>query len=172
MDQNIFESLKFLSPPLTEAIRLSGTSRVTLVAKVDQENANINVVIVDYGLNTVVKYNQRLSAKDCWGESAGQDSACYYKRQNATEEKDRKIVSYGVLSAKHWKSLEETNYLTPGEWYSFEFDIFSTDHIFKEGHQIGIVIHNNYIFNKVPLTVTVDLAKTKITIPLVDKSDS
>ncbi|MEW1846796.1 CocE/NonD family hydrolase C-terminal non-catalytic domain-containing protein [Nonomuraea angiospora] len=50
--------LAFLTPPLKNAMRLSGTPTVSLKVKLDKPTANLGVLLVDYGQDTRINYRE------------------------------------------------------------------------------------------------------------------
>jgi X-Pro dipeptidyl-peptidase len=68
----------------------------------------------------------------------------------------------------------------PGETYEFSFDLYPTDYIFEEGHQIAVVIVSSYRTllcpgeapgcnapNENRPTVTLNVNNSRVTLPIV-----
>ncbi|MCF6408808.1 Xaa-Pro dipeptidyl-peptidase [Pseudalkalibacillus salsuginis] len=138
--------LIFLSPELTNNIRISGVPQMDISAKIDKENTNLTALIVDYGTDTRVDHRSRgegirtLDQENCWGQSSDVDDACYKITEKTTHEASYEIVTQGWLDAQNWKSLDSTDLLKPGKSYRFKWDALPEDYVFKPGHRIGIII--------------------------------
>jgi X-Pro dipeptidyl-peptidase len=67
--------------------------------------------------------------------------------------------------------LRESEALTAGEVYSFEWDIFAEDFVFARGHRLGIVIAGSDPDWTIPdpsgAQVTAKLGSSKVSIPIV-----
>ncbi|MEO3863206.1 CocE/NonD family hydrolase C-terminal non-catalytic domain-containing protein [Acrocarpospora sp. B8E8] len=184
--------LAFLTPPLENAMRLSGTPSVSLRLKLDKPTANLGVLLVDYGQDTRIDYRalgptfdeglKFIGGEDCVGQSTADDDGCYLKGGDNTAISDFNVVTRGILDAQNHKSLSRSTPLTPGKPYQITWKLLPQDYEFKAGHRLGLVLTGtNDDFNldeagtgtgtdAEPGTgakVTVDLAGTSISLPLV-----
>ncbi|GAA3574511.1 Xaa-Pro dipeptidyl-peptidase [Nonomuraea rosea] len=185
--------LAFLTPPLKDAMRLSGTPSVSLRLKLDKPTANLGVLLVDYGTDTRINYRERgataaeglkfIGGEDCVGQSTADDDGCYLKAGDNTAASDFNVVTRGILDAQNHRSLSRSTPLTPGKAYQITWKMLPQDYEFKAGHRLGLVLTGaNDDFNldesgngtgadAEPGTgaeVTIDLAGTSITLPLVN----
>ena len=67
----------FLTAPLLQDIRISGTPFVSLSASADQIDTNVGALLVDWGTDTRVQWNvgdgiRTLTTEDCWGETSAE----------------------------------------------------------------------------------------------------
>ncbi|WP_037935736.1 CocE/NonD family hydrolase [Streptosporangium roseum] len=184
--------LAFLTPPLKNVMRLSGTPSVSLRLKLDKPTANLGVLLVDYGRDTRINYRERgatsaeglkfIGGEDCVGESTADDDGCYLRAGDNTATSDFHVVTRGLLDAQNHKSLSRQAPLTTGKPYQITWKMLPLDYEFKAGHRLGLVLTGtNDDFNidetghgtgtdAEPGTgakVTVDLADTSISLPLV-----
>ncbi|MEU5869611.1 CocE/NonD family hydrolase [Nonomuraea sp. NPDC047529] len=184
--------LAFQTPPLENATRLSGTPSVSLRLKLDKPTANLGVLLVDYGTDTRINYRERtatsaeglkfLGGEDCVGQSTADDDGCYLRAGDNTATSGFHVVTRGILDAQNHKSLSRQEPLTPGKSYQITWKTLPLDYEFKAGHRLGLVLTGaNDDFNldvtgngsgddAEPGTgakVTVDLAGTSISLPLV-----
>lgn len=169
--------LLFLSKPLSQEVRFSGTPKVELKFATNAEDTNFTGYLVDYGTDTRVNHESRgegittLSEEDCWGESFGADDACYKKTVKSTHTSDYEIVTRSWMDAQNWKSLSVTDILQPNKRYNIRWDALPEDYVFKPGHQIGIVIAGSDDNWTVPDTTkaqnTIFLNKSSISLPIV-----
>lgn len=170
--------LAFLSPRLTEAVRLSGTVEVDIRARVDRPDTNLTALLVDYGADNrfpVSSEGSRTGRKEtCWGASTRADDACYRETHVPVRKANVHIVSRGWLDARHHGSLRSNTPLIPGQTYRFRWEIFGDDHTFAPGHRLGIIIAGSDFGWTIPdpnhATVTVELGKTKVIFPVVGGS--
>ena len=144
--QNPFDEqdtrLVFMTDELTEAVRVSGTPKVSLRATIDGSNAHLGAYLVDYG--TATRTNWRtgggildLNTVSCFGEGTAIDTGCYRDVERRTRTRDFEVVTRGWANAQFVAG--ETSF-DPEESYRLEWDIQTNDYVFEAGHRIGIVI--------------------------------
>ncbi|MFI6538825.1 CocE/NonD family hydrolase [Nonomuraea sp. NPDC050547] len=184
--------LAYLTPPLKKAMRVSGTPTVSLRLKLDKPTANLGVLLVDYGQDTRINHRERgatsgeglkiIGGEDCVGQSTADDDGCYFKAADNTAVSGFHVVTRGVLDAQNHKSLSRQTPLTPGKPYQITWKMLPQDYEFKAGHRLGLVLTGaNDDFNLdtsgngsgtdvepgTGARVTVDLAGTSVSLPLV-----
>jgi X-Pro dipeptidyl-peptidase len=190
----------FLSPPLKTDLRLSGTALADIAASLGQTQANISVILAEYGVTQQVSRSDEgvsnLSTRSCWGVSAtgttcegaelgaactspgnNVEHACYLnttKPLTTTSATSGWRVSRGILDSRNRDSLwfEDASPVTVGEKYHFRFPTMPTEHTFKAGSRIGIIVggtntgqvQSGQATNNVP--VTLDTRISKVTLPI------
>ncbi|WP_327586062.1 CocE/NonD family hydrolase [Nonomuraea sp. NBC_00507] len=184
--------MAYLTPPLKNATRLSGTPTVSLRLKLDKPTANLGVLLVDYGTDTRINYRETtrtaaqglkfIGGETCVGQSTADDDGCYLKAGDNTATSDFNVVTRGIMDAQNHKSLSRSTPLTPGKPYQITWNMLPQDYEFKAGHRLGLVLTGtNDDFNLdetgngtgvdvepgTGAKVTVDLAGTSISLPLV-----
>ena len=184
--------LAFLTPPLKNATRLSGTPTASLKLKLNKPTANLGVLLVDYGQDTRINYRERtatsaeglkiLGGEDCVGESTADDDGCYFTAGDNTATSDFNLVTRGILDAQNHTTLSHQTPLIPGKSYQITWKLLPQDYEFTPGHRLGLILTGtNDDFNLdaggnntgddvepgTGATVTVDLAHTKLSLPLV-----
>ncbi|MFI9845528.1 CocE/NonD family hydrolase C-terminal non-catalytic domain-containing protein [Nonomuraea sp. NPDC051941] len=184
--------LAYLTPPLQNAMRLSGTPSVSLRLKLDKPTANLGVLLVDYGTDTRIDYLENsltaaqgltfIGGESCVGQSTAQDDGCYLKAGDNLETSGFNVVTRGILDAQNHESLSRSTPLTLGKPYQIAWKMLPQDYEFKAGHRLGLVLTGtNDDFNKdvsgngtgadvepgTGAKVTVDLAGTSVSLPLV-----
>jgi X-Pro dipeptidyl-peptidase len=121
-----------------------------------------------------------IDGKDCIGEGTPEDDGCYRRAADNTITSDFQMISRGILDAQNYRSLNYSTPLTPGNAYQIAWKMLPQDYEFKAGHRLGLVLKGtNDDFNiglnvgdpdAEPGTgakVTVDLAGTSVSLPLV-----
>ena len=136
------ERLVFMTDELSEAVRISGETTISLRATSAQEEATFSAYLVDYGTATRTNYDSgggvgNLPTITCFGQGTELDTGCYPDVQRNTRTRDFEIVARGWASATH---VTGEDALVPGEPYRIEWDIMTDDWVFPAGHRIGIVI--------------------------------
>ncbi|HYI46262.1 MAG TPA: Xaa-Pro dipeptidyl-peptidase [Actinomycetota bacterium] len=169
--------LLFLTKRLRRSVRLSGRIKVNMRASVDQVDTNFTALLVDYGTSTRIDHEgagegvQNTNEESCHGESTEADDACYIVVKERTHQAPYEIVSRGWLDAKHHQSLRQSETLIPGEVYTFKWEIFAEDYVFKKKHQLAIVIAGSDASWTIPdesqANITVQLGSSKIKLPIV-----
>jgi X-Pro dipeptidyl-peptidase len=170
--------LVFLSEPLEEDLRVSGTPRVELEASSSLDEAYFGAILVDYGPKTRISrtsdgvISDPSGAETCWGESSATDDACYRVTTTLTTEADQWRVSKGILDGQNRYSLAFARPMTPGRLYDIEFPMMPNDYLFPAGNRIGVVLVGSYrSYSAVRLqsrpTITVDTKLSRIELPIV-----
>ena len=166
----------FLSEPLEQPLRLSGTPYVRLRAAADKVDTNLGALIVDYGTRTQISRTgdgiTTTSTESCWGETTAADDACYKEVVKAVTTVAEWRVAKGILDAVNRDSLTSPTALEPGRFYDFVWDLLPNDYTFEAGHRIGIIIVGSYPgypsqADSSAATITVDLRRSRISLPLV-----
>ncbi|URT71658.1 Xaa-Pro dipeptidyl-peptidase [Cytobacillus firmus] len=171
------DRLAFLSPQLKEDVRLSGIPEISLRAKVDKEDSNLTVLIVDYGTDTRINHEgpgegvRTLDTETCWGESSSTDDACYKETEKTTHTAPYEVVTRGWFDPQNWKTIEQDDPLKEGKNYKFEWGALPEDYVFKEGHRIGIIIAGSDRRRAIPSTTgatfEVKMGQSYISLPVV-----
>ena len=134
--------LLYISPILKEDIHISGLANITIKAASSKAAVNLSVYLVSLP----------------WNKG---------KRAKITDN----IITRGWADLQNYKSLTKSKPLKVGKFYEMTFDLQPDDQIIKKGQQIGLMIFssdNNYTLLPKPGTeLTIDLERTKITIPIV-----
>lgn len=168
----------FLSPPLVRDLRISGTPRVEIAASLSTTQSNLGAALVDYGPSTPVTRSgdgiANTTTRTCWGEPTrlpGDHDACYLEVTKPTESVGSWRVARGILDSSNRNSLTSPTPVVPGQTTSFGWPLYPQDHVFKAGHQIGIVLVGDYRTFSVPgtpgATITVDATRSKLTLPVL-----
>jgi X-Pro dipeptidyl-peptidase len=169
--------LVFLSPPLEDDLRISGTPVVNLTASSSLDEAYFGAILVEYGPSTQNDrtgdgIRQTTLPEECYGESSEHDDGCYrpiaYRPINVTQWR----VTKGILDGQNRNSITTAESLTPGEMYEISFPMLPEDYTFSAGNQIGVVIVGSYrsysaerIFSRP--TITVDTKISHISLPVL-----
>lgn len=171
------EKAGFLTVPLSHAVRLSGSSRVTVTATPTTTSAHLSAVLVDIGPDTIRDYADRaegiatLTDRTCWGESTAGDSACFKKTEAKTAAVDYTVVSRGWADLGHHAWPADGVPLVPGRAYTITLDLAATDHVVPAGHRLALIIAGTDKDLIDPPsttpTLTVDLSRTTAKVPLV-----
>jgi X-Pro dipeptidyl-peptidase len=169
--------LAYVSAPIPADLRLSGTPTVSVRAKLDKPDANLTGLLVDYGTDTRVDHLgpgsgiRTLTTEDCWGDSTATDDACYRQTQTTTVSSPLNVVARGWIDAQNRASLSHPTPLVPGQNYRIRWTTLPQDYVFKAGHRLALVLAGTDLDlnTETPsgAQVTVDLAGTSITVPVV-----
>ena len=134
--------LLYVTPTLKKDVHISGTATITIKAASSKKAVNLSVYLVSLPWNNG-------------------------RRAKITDN----IITRGWADLQNHKSLTKSAPLKPGKFYEMTFDLQPDDQIIKKGQQIGLMIFSSdseYTLLPKPGTeLTVDLKKTKISIPIV-----
>lgn len=134
--------LIYITPELTEDLHISGLAEVKIKLAVNKPAANLSVWLVSLP----------------WQEG---------RRSKITDN----IITRGWADPQNHTSLTESEPLTPGEFYTFSFDLQPDDQIISKGQHIGLVIFSSdrefTLWPEPGTELTVDLDETSISLPVV-----
>ena len=134
--------LLYVSPVLKEDVHISGLPKITVRAASSKPAVNLSVWIVSLP----------------WNEGSN------------TKITDN-IITKGWADLQNYKSISESMPLKPGQFYDMSFDLQPDDQVIKKGQQIGLMIfssdNEHTILPKPGTTLTIDLHKTTLTLPIV-----
>ena len=172
----------FLTAPLLQDVRISGTPTVSLRAAADQIDTNLGALLLDWGTDTRVNYSTgdgilTLATEDCWGETSPADDPCYRQTQTRTIVNTTERVTKGILDARNRNSLTTPTDLVPGEEYMFDWPFLPEDYIFKAGHRIAFVVVGSYpgygsTADQTRANITINLTKSILELPVVGGEDA
>ncbi len=138
--------LLFVTAPLSDDLRISGTPEVTIRLASSKPAANLSVWLVSLP----------------WEE--GKEVAIYDN-----------IITRGWADPQNHQSIHKSEKLIPGQFYSVSFDLMPDDQVIRKGQQIGLMIFSSdkeFTLRPEPGTVlTIDLNSTQITLPVVGGAD-
>jgi len=133
----------FLSPPLAEPVRISGTPVVQLDASANKTSTHLGAILVDYGpafprVSRTSDGVQTLTTSNSWGQASATDNGCYKdvgERIDTTSVRWR--VTKGVLDAGHRTSRLATTPIVADQRYPFSFPLLPNDYTFPAGTGSG-----------------------------------
>jgi X-Pro dipeptidyl-peptidase len=174
----------FLSPPLTQPLRISGTPRVDLQASVSTTQSNLGVALVDYGAGSHITRNADGISNDttstCWGQNSSRMIAgvpvdydnCYREVTKPTVSATAWRVARGVLDSSNRDSLTTPALLTADTTTRFRWPLYPTDYVFPAGHQIGVILVGDYrdvavASGNSSVRITLDAKRSKVVLPIV-----
>ncbi|GKQ42031.1 Xaa-Pro dipeptidyl-peptidase [Streptomyces sp. A012304] len=167
----------FTTGPLTEDLRLSGSSRVTVTATPTTTTAHLSAVLVDLGPDTIRDYAASgegittLTEGTCWGASTPGDSACFKETRARTTDVDHTVVSRGWADLGTHADPGKGRPLTPGRAYTITLDLGATDHVVPAGHRLALIVAGTDKGLIDPPssrpTLTLDLSRTSARVPFV-----
>ncbi|MGW5170391.1 Xaa-Pro dipeptidyl-peptidase [Streptomyces nodosus] len=181
IDRSTEEKAGFVTQPLAEPLRISGSSEVTVTATSTAASANLSAVLVDLGPATIRDYDSAglgistLTGQNCWGASTAGDSACYKKTAADPMHVTSTVFSRGWGALGTAASALEVRPLTPGKPYTLTLTLASTDHVVPAGHRLALVVagtDNGLVSHAADRsTITLDLAHTSLRLPVAGQPD-
>jgi X-Pro dipeptidyl-peptidase len=166
----------FVTGALPLDLRMSGAPTVDVRVKLDQPTANLTALLVDFGQDTRVDWRTgqgitTLAEESCHGDAVATDDGCYRKTVTNVADRPLEIVARGWIDVQNRDSLSESAPLPIGTYGSVRWKTLPHDYIFKKGHRLALVLAGTDSSMSeeaaTGATVTVDLARSKVTVPLV-----
>jgi X-Pro dipeptidyl-peptidase len=191
----------FLSQPLKRDVRLSGTAQLELEASLSTEQSNLGVLVVDYSATPFTMVSRsgegitQTDTRTCWGAASDGtpctigdtctappetvDHACYREVSKRTQDVTQWRVTRGGLDSSNRDSLwyQSARPVRIDKDYRFPIPTMPTEHTFKAGHRIGIIVTGHLIGRTdaieggPPATngsvITVDAQHSKVELPIV-----
>jgi X-Pro dipeptidyl-peptidase len=167
--------LAFLSPELSEPVRISGEGHVTVDARFSGDRATLTALLVDYGeaerlQHTVDGGLVNLPTRSCFGEGTEADTGCYADVGLRTHVAPFEVVTRG-WSYPTFQAGVET--LDPDSSYRLRFGLQHHDYVFEPGHRIGVVVagpETGLVSSRHPTTgntIELDLLNSRVDLPVV-----
>jgi X-Pro dipeptidyl-peptidase len=159
----------FLSQPLKADVRLSGTARLDLKASLSTAQSNLGVLVVDYNDTPYAMVTRsgegirNTTTRTCWGATSDGtpctigdtctasprevDTACYLEVSKPTTNVTQWRVTRGGLDSSNRDSLwyQDATPVTIDAKDMFSIPTVPTEHTFKAGHRIGIIVTGHLI---------------------------
>jgi X-Pro dipeptidyl-peptidase len=191
----------FLSQRLKADVRLSGTARLDLKASLSTEQSNLGVLVVDYSATPFTMVSRSTdgitqgTTRTCWGAASDGmpctigdictappqtvDHACYREVSKRTQAVTQWRVTRGGLDSSNRDSLwyQDASPVTIDAKDQFPITTMPTEHTFKAGHRIGIIVTGHLIGRTDAIeggpaatdgsVITVDTNASKIMLPIV-----
>ena len=177
IDRSTPEKAGFVTKPLTQDLRLSGSSKVTVTATPTTSTAHLSAVLVDLGPDTIRDYADggegitTLTDRTCWGPSTTGDSSCYKVTQAKKTDVAATVLSRGWADLGNYASDLKGVPLTPGKAYTITLDLAATDHVVPAGHRLALIVAGTDKDLIDPPsttpTLTLDLSRTSARVPFV-----
>ena len=175
----------FLSPPLKQSLRMSGTAIVDLQASLSKTQSNLTALIVDYGASTqTTRSGDGISTpggmnppRTCWGEQDANDVPCFIVTTKPQQTVTQWRVTKGMLDSSNRNSLRTAEPVTIGARHRFTWPELPEDYTFAAGHRIGIVIGANFsaygsVNGMTQTDITLDTKLSKVSLPIVGGYDA
>ena len=174
----------FLSEPLQQDLRLSGTPVVDIRAALSKTQSNLGAILVDYGAGTQITHAgegiANTTERYCWGSSTTRTDAqgapidhgaCYLKVSKPVISVTQWRISRGILDSANRTSLRTSEPVTIGDQTRFAWPLVPQDYVIPAGHRLGIVLTGNSsgfgVFGTPGATFTLDAKASKVTLPVV-----
>jgi X-Pro dipeptidyl-peptidase len=191
----------FLSQPLKADVRLSGTARLDLQASLSTQQSNLGVLVVDYNATPFPMVTRQddgianTTTRTCWGATADGtpctigdtctitdetvENACYLEVTKPEVNVTQWRVTRGGLDSRNRDSLwyQDATPVQIDEKDQFPITTMPTEHTFKAGHRIGIIVTGHLIGQTSAVeggpaatngsVITVDTKASKVQLPIV-----
>jgi X-Pro dipeptidyl-peptidase len=172
----------FLTPPLKQPLRISGTPAIDLKASLSTTQSNLGAILVDYGAGSQVTRDgegiANTTTRTCWGlddTASGDFSACYLTVTQPQTAVTQWRVTKGILDSANRTSPWTPSAVTIGTPTDFPIAMVPQDHVFAAGHQLGVILVADYrgfvsVSGTAGATITMDTRASTITLPVVGGS--
>ncbi|MDI3385410.1 Xaa-Pro dipeptidyl-peptidase [Streptomyces sp. B-S-A8] len=177
VDQSTPDKASFVTGPLTQDLRLSGSSQITVTATPNATSAHLSAVLVDLGPDTIRDYTgsgegiNTLDERTCWGAARPGDSPCYRETEADTADVDFTVFARGWADLGTYADPDKGRPLTPGKRHTLTIDIAASDHVVPKGHRLALIVAGTDAGLIEPPAarpqLTLDLARTQARLPLV-----
>jgi X-Pro dipeptidyl-peptidase len=141
-EKNADHRLLYLSPTLTNDLRISGTATIKIRLASSKPAANLSVWLVSLP----------------WEDEKG--TKIY-----------ENVITRAWADPQNYKSLSEGEALLPGQFYDLSFNFMPDDQVIQKGQQIGLMIFSSdkefTLWPEPGTELTIDLDGTSFTLPIV-----
>ncbi len=191
----------FISKPLKADLRLSGTARLDLKASLSTAQSDLGVLVVDYSdtpFPMVTRSGEGIrntTTRTCWGATSDGtpcnigdtcaaspkeiDTACYLEVSKPTQDVTQWRVTRGGLDSSNRNSLwyQDATPVTIDEEDNFPIPTMPTEHTFKAGHRLAIIVTGHLIGQTSAVeggqaatngsVITIDAKTSKMQLPIL-----
>lgn len=163
--------LAYLSSALSAPVRVNGIPEIALRASLDGRSPYLTALLVDYGTDTRPTGDRvDTGERVCYGLGVPGDDGCTTRQALKTDTAPYKIITRAWLDARNRHSPSQTEPITPGAEYDFQWAFEPTDYVVKPGHRLGvIVLSTDYDYTlRYPAgtKVTLEPGTSKVLLPL------
>lgn len=162
--------LAYLSEPLDQPVRMSGTPQVSVRADLTGKSPYLTAMLVDYGTDRRVVGQRWLPQQDCIAPGTDQDPGCFSQVRYRIAETPYEVVTRGWIDVRNRVSPSRTVPIVQGRPYTFDWEMQTNDHIFQPGHRIGVVListdQDHTLHYPAGTEVGVRLGVSKVVLPL------
>lgn len=126
--------LKFVWSPHKndKPLRLAGTVKVSFDAAINRETAIFSAMLADIGEECRITSEQLI-----------QDDGDTFVFGTESEPSPYKVITRGWLNAQNRTSLWSKEYIEPGKFYHYEFEMVPTDHTLAVGHSMALILYGS-----------------------------
>lgn len=130
----------YLTPPLPQSFRLSGTPKVSVKASMKGQSPFLTALLVDYGIDERVQKLAKTGATWCFAESLPDNPGCRTTKEYVTAATPYKIVSRGWIDVRNRSSLKKSEPIKAGTMYPLSWNLQPVDYVIKPNHRLGVVL--------------------------------
>nr|WP_255444141.1 Xaa-Pro dipeptidyl-peptidase [Robiginitalea sp. SC105] len=134
--------LLYVTPELSRDLHISGVPRITLRLASSKPAANLSVWLVSLPWNDA-------------GDARITDN----------------IITRGWADPQNYRSLTESEPLTPGQFYDLSFELMPDDQVIPKGQRIGLMVFSSdrdfTLWPEPGTQLTIDLGATRLELPVV-----
>ncbi|MGW6932741.1 CocE/NonD family hydrolase [Lentzea sp. NPDC054927] len=169
--------LAYVTPPLTQATRLSGEVSVTARIASNRASTPLTALLVDYGPSTQAVLTERsplqLSTEVCGKNDLRDRTGCARPPDVSLQAVTATMLTKGAIDAKNRLSLESSTPLPTDGTADVTWKLHARDALIPAGHRIGIMLvtnHNGYIAKDTGasgIALNVSLGVSKVVLPIV-----
>jgi X-Pro dipeptidyl-peptidase len=139
--------LAYVTQPLDQTVRLSGTPELRVRMDTTSTSALLSALLVDYGEGETVSVQGvdplQLIQEPCEPENLAANTGCATPPEVSSTITPQRVLAWGHIDAKNFASLRQGQDLLPGEEYVVRWNTLPSEHVIPAGHRIGVVITGN-----------------------------
>jgi X-Pro dipeptidyl-peptidase len=140
--------LAFVTPPLSDDVRISGTPTVKVRVSTSTTSALLSALLVDYGAGETVTVSGvdplDLVQASCEPEDLVEHTGCAEPPEVSVAITPERVLAWGHIDAKNYADLRQGQDLEPGTEYNVRWSTLPSEHVVPAGHRIGLVLTGNY----------------------------
>jgi len=170
--------LQFLSPVLTNPVRISGSPQVDLKVSSTQADGNLTFLLVDLGADTYINSasgdgvsTPANAVVDCLGQGTALDTGCFKRVTPNIINTTSRILSRGWVNVTHRESLASRVDMPLNQPVAVSWNAMPQDWTIKAGHRLAVIIggnDSNFLSNVTPTPdFKVYLGESSVTLPIV-----
>lgn len=163
--------LRYLTAPLKEDTRISGTVQVSFRAACQSPTAILSAMLVELGTQNRLTCEQQVVQPDgiLWGLHTPTSDLKSFKVEE--EPSPFKVITRGWMNAQNRRNNYCKDVIEPGKFYDYQFTMVPMDHTVRSGNRLCLILYGTDVEATqrpfTPVALDVDQSTVRAEVPFL-----